>query len=380
MLLLYNYTEGEVELPDILWQTPESKRCSILDAGRAEGYFIDSVQDTKVFVYVGLPAGASADNKVPGIVLVHGGGGTAFYEWVDFWVARGYAAIAMDTDGNMPSLNSSMSNDVHQASTESHGPANAGFTDGNKEINQQWAYHALSAVIVSNSFLRSFTGVDTNRIGITGISYGGFLTSLAAGYDDRFVFACPVYGTISQDGTAGIFGNIFKSNRRSAELWDDIEVLNNTRTPMLFINGSNDQFFTVDATTRCSNATTYGNMYIKHRFLHGHVDGGTQVNELYAFADNICLKKTGLIRITLQPTKDDYAVKVQVPSGTKLQNAVTYYTKDEILNDKTDWKTEYADIEGNTITFWPPSGSTYCYVNVVDDRGFCVSTEVIKLN
>jgi hypothetical protein len=35
--------------------------------------------------------------KVPGIVLLHGGGGTAFESWVKLWVDRGYAAIAIDT-------------------------------------------------------------------------------------------------------------------------------------------------------------------------------------------------------------------------------------------------------------------------------------------
>ena len=31
--------------------------------------------------------------KVPGMVLVHGGGGTAFASWVKRWNDRGYAAM-----------------------------------------------------------------------------------------------------------------------------------------------------------------------------------------------------------------------------------------------------------------------------------------------
>ena len=60
-------------------------------------------QKTKVFAYVGFPAGASADKKVPAIVLVHGGGGHAYAEWIKLWTDRGYAAIAMDTTGYFPS-------------------------------------------------------------------------------------------------------------------------------------------------------------------------------------------------------------------------------------------------------------------------------------
>jgi len=40
--------------------------------------------------------------KVPAVVLVHGGGGTAFADWVKMWTACGYAAIAVDLEGQIP--------------------------------------------------------------------------------------------------------------------------------------------------------------------------------------------------------------------------------------------------------------------------------------
>src|SRR6186713_911179 len=44
---------------------------------------------TRIFAYYGEPSGR-AGNKVPAMVLIHGGGGTAFAEWVRMWNARGY--------------------------------------------------------------------------------------------------------------------------------------------------------------------------------------------------------------------------------------------------------------------------------------------------
>ncbi len=52
---------------------------------------------TRVFAWLGLPD--ERDGKVPAIVLVHGGGGTAFREWVEQWTARGYAAISIAVEG-----------------------------------------------------------------------------------------------------------------------------------------------------------------------------------------------------------------------------------------------------------------------------------------
>ena len=56
---------------------------------------------TRVFAWLGIPK-LENGQKVPAMVLVHGGGGTAFDDWVRLWVNRGYAAIAMDTCGQVP--------------------------------------------------------------------------------------------------------------------------------------------------------------------------------------------------------------------------------------------------------------------------------------
>ena len=49
-----------------------------------------------------LTTGKSLDQARGAMVLVHGGGGTAFDAWVRAWVKAGYAAIAMDTCGALP--------------------------------------------------------------------------------------------------------------------------------------------------------------------------------------------------------------------------------------------------------------------------------------
>ena len=73
-------------------------------------------------------------------------------------------------------------------------PVGGGFHQIDQPIEDQWTYHAVAAVILANSLIRSFPQVDPNRIGVTGISWGGYLVCIVAGVDHRFKFAAPVYG------------------------------------------------------------------------------------------------------------------------------------------------------------------------------------------
>jgi len=63
------------DVPKIHWEPSK-------DQGNIKGLFYTTIpfkgKETRVFVYLGIP---KSDKKVPAMVLVHGGGGTAFHEW-----------------------------------------------------------------------------------------------------------------------------------------------------------------------------------------------------------------------------------------------------------------------------------------------------------
>ena len=114
----------------------------------------------------------------------HGGGGTAYPEWVRFWNKKGYAAIAMDLEGHLPGGKS------HQL--EGDFPTGVGhpqagpsridwFGDRALPDEEQWFYHAVADVIRANSLLRSFPEINPEKIGLTGISWGGTVASSVVG-------------------------------------------------------------------------------------------------------------------------------------------------------------------------------------------------------
>ena len=71
-----------------------------------EGEPFEDDRATEVFAYYASPGTLNADpeldQNLPAIILVHGGGGTAFSQWAEKWAANGYAALAMDLKGSRP--------------------------------------------------------------------------------------------------------------------------------------------------------------------------------------------------------------------------------------------------------------------------------------
>ncbi len=58
------------------------------------------------------------------------------------------------------------------------GPSRSGiYGDSAEPLSDQWMYHAVADCILANSLLRALPGVDPDRVGLMGFSWGGVITS-----------------------------------------------------------------------------------------------------------------------------------------------------------------------------------------------------------
>lgn len=197
-------------------------------------------KSTRVFAYLARPE--KAEGKLPGMVLVHGGGGTAFKEWAELWAKRGYVALAMDLAGQGPDRKRLPDGGPNQDDK-------AKFAA--EAIQDFWTYHAVAAVIRGVSLLASQPDVDPERLGITGISWGGYLTCIIAGLDDRLKVAVPVYGCgfIHDNSTwVPIFQKMGEDQRKQwVENFEPSRYLGQAKKPVLFVNGTNDFAYPLDS-------------------------------------------------------------------------------------------------------------------------------------
>jgi dienelactone hydrolase len=328
---------------------------------------------TRVFAWIGIPK-VEPGQKVPGMVLVHGGGGTAFESWVRLWVDRGYAAIAMDTCGCVPK--GTYGNWEHH---ESGGPPGwGGWSQIDWPREDQWTYHAIADAILGHSLLRSLPEVDPDRVGLTGISWGGYLTCILAGVDPRLKFAVPVYGCgfTNEHGFAGSVSGLGEAGAaRWMRWWDPSVYLPNAPMPMCWVTGSNDFAYTFNSLQKSYRLPKAPRtLCIRLRMPHGHGAAGEGPKEIQVFADSLLKGGAPLPKITGQG-RDGAQVWATFESRAAVAKAELNYTKDTGKWQDRKWEAVPAQLAEGRATASLPEGTTVYYLNLFDERECAVSTE-----
>ena len=330
---------------------------------------------TRVFAYYAAPEGQPPAGGWPAVVCAHGGGGTAYPEWVKTWNQHGYAAISMDLEGHLPD----------QRWHENAGPARVmAFMDIGLGDREQWFYHAVADVVRANSLLRSFPEINPNKIGLTGISWGGTIVSTAAGVDSRWAFVVPVYGCgfLHESDNEGLRqwfrvmgGDLLRDYRAK---WDPSAHLPYAKMPMLWVNGSNDGTFPMDIFQRSALAAAGPRILcVRFRMLHGH-SPGWKAREIYTFADSIVKGGTPLPSAG-RPELDAGTRRVRTKTTGKIFRAALCYTTDGGEWKNRYWENAACEIGVDEVSSRLPERATVFYFNVKNESTCLVSSEFVEV-
>ena len=191
-----------------------------------------SFDGTPVQGWLIKPIGWRADRKYPLILSIHGGphgmSGYAFNSTFQVYAARGYAVLYLNPRGS-----------------SGYGQK---FSDGTLNEWGGGDYKDLMAGV--DETLRKYSWIDQNRMGVTGGSYGGFMTNWIITQTPRFkaaVSAASVSNLISfystslyQDLIHAEFGGLPWDNYDLLWQWSPLRYVKQAQTPTLFIHGEQD--------------------------------------------------------------------------------------------------------------------------------------------
>ena len=309
-------------------------------------------KETRVFGWIGMPYLRDGDS-CPAMVLIHGGRGTAFDEWVRLWNARGYAAITVDLCGCVPRIPLPETGVKYQRH-EFAGPEgwDASFEQMEWKTEDQWQYHAATALLRAHTIIANTEGVDPDRIGVTGISWGGYLTCLMMGIDPRYKAAIPVYGCSRMtDGTCRELR--YQDERRQEEVaawgkrWDAIHYIPNGRMPSLWVSGTNEDPHTFDCFANSFASAVDPTVSIRVEMPHGHTQGWAP-SEIHHFTDALFKGGAPLPRHVETRVRDGRIIS-KFESARPLMKATLCFTRATGL---------WTDRKWNQIDWRPPQPSS----------------------
>ena len=330
---------------------------------------------TRIFAYLGRPVNPSF-GRGPAMVLVHGGGGRAFKDWAEHWAKRGHVALAMDLSGNGPS-----------GRLPDGGPDQSDVVKfrnfAEAETRDMWTYHAVAAVVRGHSVLRSLPDVDKERVGITGISWGGYLTCIVAGIDPRFKVAVPVYGCgFLGENSVWKDKSLASMTPEARELWlrlyDPSQYGGGVRYPILFVNGTTDFAYPLD-----SYLKTYRLVPAKWRHVsvavnrpHGHIWSFPEVDP---FAGSVLRDEPPLPRLGV-PLVADGGLSAKIDRAAGFKETSLCYTTNSGPWQKRQWQTAAARIEaGRLMAELPLTRPLVAFLAVKDEGGRHISSEHVEL-
>lgn len=195
-------------------------------------YISIETENANIDGWIMKPVNFKQGEKYPGILNIHGGPktvyGDVFFHEMQYWTNEGYVVFFCNPRG--------------------------GDGKGNEFADIRGKYGTIDyddLMKFTDTVLEKYSFIDKERVGVTGGSYGGFMTNWIIGHTNRFKAAASqrsISNWISFFATTDI-GYYFADDQNGATPWSDFEKLwfhspmkyaDKVTTPTLFIHSEED--------------------------------------------------------------------------------------------------------------------------------------------
>ena len=353
------------------------------------------VISTNVYAAIARPL---KPGNYPGILVLHGGGGAAEVDKIRNWAAKGYIAVSLD----LPGVTAPEKVPNSTGFWKTYAYAKNRFTVM-PDITRSTIFEGVVAAVQGFYLLHSQPDVIKKNIGITGVSWGGYMTTIVSGLVNADVRASfSTYGSGFYDTASVFLKELDKMPAADKALW--LKYLDAGRrakyinTPYFIAAATNDNWFyppAVMATLKAVKGQV--NHFFAPNANHGApIPGGNsspkrvgtmQMEETYF---NYYLKGMGLplpqvLKPTGTPDKStgNYKVKFSVSSKTNITAATVYYSTDSTWT-KRKWVAVQAIPSNNSnyeaqIPAQVIAKGSFWFASISDERPVTVSSMISEI-
>lgn len=339
----------------------------------------------------GIIASPVNEGVYPGVLVLHGGKGNAEGERdrLEKFAEAGYVAMAID----LPGL-SNIDNTPH-----SKGPWKQLSVDEQHRFNvtggakNSLLTDCTVAAIEAFNLICNQSNVDNERVGITGLSWGGYTTTLLAGLlKNRVKAAYAIYGSGFYD-KGSIWEPILNGlPENEKEIWlkylDPGRRAGSITAPYFIEAASNDIYFlppsimsTLDRVPGIKNQVWGPNL------SHTRVQNGEHMQISYFdhylkdIGEPFCEVEVKNIYRTSNPTKRRFDILIEGREPADIFSVRLYYSKANVDWPHRVWNTLEAkvDTKGNFIAIMPDDfieDHINYYASVIDSQGIEVSSVI----
>ena len=329
----------------------------------------------------------------PGILMYHGGGGTAegLVSNLQTYAVLGYVTMALDEPGIASIVNSSSYSTGPWKSVVSGEGPKLNVVGG---IQNSTLYDAIIGSIEAFNLLSSQPNVNVQKMAVTGSSWGGYLTTFTAGLLGSRVKAaystwgCGFYET-------GSFWSGFIAQMPSHYKSDWLTYLDAGRrakditAPYFIDQATNDTYFWPEAVSATLNAITGTKNHVTMANLnHATLSSSATMKQLYM---NYYLKGVGspfgTINVTSSDIQLDGSLKVNMnvslPVGVSLSSVKLYYSLPTLTWQTRNWiEIQATLVSGNNYQAILPASlvnqEVNYYANIIDTRQVQTSSALYK--
>ena len=163
------YLDGKA--PEILREIPNTQPVPVSVTLRQVVF--RSRDDSEIYAVIATP---KTPGKHPGLLVLHGGGGCAEVDKALAWAQRGYVAVAPD----LPGIADPKKMTVSKGKWRGWKYGEQRFV-ANPDASASVLFDAVLSAMKSLYLLRAQSDVDLANVGVVGISWGGYMTTMVCG-------------------------------------------------------------------------------------------------------------------------------------------------------------------------------------------------------